>query len=92
MDFKKTATAFGIAALTGAAALTVLPSAQARNPAPYDGVQFAACNPCNPCAPADPKKKVNPCAASNPGNPCAAGNPCNPCGPSNPCNPCAAQK
>ncbi len=89
MDFKKTATAFGIVALTGAAALTVLPSAQAKDPVQYDDVQLAACNPCNPCAPAETKKKVNPCAAGKPANPCAPGNPC---GPANPCNPCAAGK
>ena len=93
MQFKKSVAVLGVAALTGATALTVLPTAQAKAAGQYDGVQLAACNPCNPCNPCAAKKKKNPCAASNPCNPCAAKNPCNPCAAAaNPCNPCAAKK
>ena len=90
---KKSVAVLGVAALTGVAALNLLPQAMAKSPGQYDGVQLAACNPCNPCAAKKLiKKKVNPCAAKNPCNPCAAKNPCNPCAAKNPCNPCAAKK
>jgi len=93
---KKTITAVGIAALTGAGAMSVLPDAQAATATPQEIIELAAgCNPCNPCA-ANKCNPCNPCAAKacNPCNPCAAKNPCNPCNPcaaKNPCNPCAAQ-
>jgi hypothetical protein len=87
---KETIAAIGVAALAGAGAIDVLPSAQAKDLSQAGAVQLAACNPCatktcNPC---------NPCAANacNPCNPCAAKacNPCNPCAANacNPCNPC----
>ena len=74
---KHTVAALGIAAMTGAGTVALLPQAMAKSPAQYGGIQVAACNPCaaapcNPCAP-----RPNPCAAANPcgANPCAA-NPC----------------
>jgi len=86
--FKKTLTAVGIAALTGAGAATVLPDAQAAElNTKGEIIQLASCNPC-----AAKKKGCNPC------NPCAAKKGCNPCNPCaakkacNPCNPCAAKK
>lgn len=90
---KKTLTAVGIAALTGAGAMTVLPDAKAATSLSSQIIELAACKPCNPCA--AKKKGCNPC------NPCAAKknacNPCNPCAAKkkhgcNPCNPCAAKK
>ncbi len=87
---KKTLTAIGIAALTGAGAMTVLPDAKAASASSSQAIELAACNPC-----AAKKKGCNPC------NPCAAKkhgcNPCNPCAAKkkhgcNPCNPCAAKK
>ena len=86
---KKTIAAVGIAALTGAGALSVLPTAMAKT-ASNTGIQLAACKPCSPCG--AKKKGCNPCAAKKKG--C---NPCNPCAAKkkhgcNPCNPCAAKK
>jgi hypothetical protein len=76
---KKTLAVIGVAALTGAGAMDVLPQASAESLNQYDGVQLAQCNPC-----AAAKKACNPC------NPCAVKKVCNPC---NPCaakkaNPC----
>ncbi len=88
---KKTVTAFGVAALTGVGAMSVLPMAQAAMPDRGDIIELASCNPCNPCA-----AKKAACGACNP---CAAKKPCSPCNPCaakkvpcNPCNPCAAKK
>jgi len=84
--FKKTITAVGIAALTGAGAMSVLPTAQAAN---STIIEIASCSPCaakkacNPCNPCAAKKACNPC------NPCAAKKACGAC---NPCNPCAGKK
>ena len=84
---KKTIAFVGLAALTGAGAMSVLPDAQAATPQSSGLVQLAA--GCSPCA---AKKACNPC------NPCAAKKACNPCNPCaakkacNPCNPCAAKK
>jgi len=87
---KKTLTAVGIAALTGAGALSVLPDAQAASMSPTtEIIELASCNPCAA------KKKAcgacNPCAAKK--KACGA---CNPCAAKkkacNPCNPCAAKK
>lgn len=80
--FKKTLTAVGIAALTGAGAATVLPDAKAAGlNATSDIIELAECAPkakkakgCNPCQ----AKGCNPCAAKGKG--------------CNPCNPCAAKK
>jgi len=88
---KKTITAIGVAALAGAGAMSVLPSAVAKADTAQQIIELAQCKPSNPCA---AKKGCNPC------NPCAAKkkacNPCNPCAAkkkaSNPCNPCAAKK
>ena len=86
---KKTLAIIGVAALTGAGAMDVLPQASAKSLSQYDGVQLAQCNPCaakkacSPCNPCAVKKVCNPC---NPCNPCAAKKACNPC------NPCAAKK
>ena len=53
--FKKTLTAVGIAALTGAGAATVLPNAQAADLKPTSEIiELASCNPC-----AAKKKKSN---------------------------------
>jgi hypothetical protein len=86
---KKTVTAIGIAALAGAGAMSILPSAAVKADTTQGIVELAQCKPANPCA-----AKGNPC------NPCAAkkkaANPCNPCAAkkkaANPCNPCAAKK
>ena len=83
---KKTIAAVGIAAIAGAGALSVLPTAMAKT-AGDTGIQLAACKPCSA-----KKKGCNPC------NPCSAKKKhgCNPCGAKkkgcNPCNPCAAKK
>ncbi len=89
---KKTVTAIGVAALSGAAAMSVLPDEVAKSATSQDIIELAACKPCNPCA--AKKRGCNPC------NPCAAKkrgcNPCNPCAAKkrgcNPCNPCAGKK
>ena len=60
---KKTITAIGVAALAGAASLTVLPDAVAKSVTSQDIIELAACKPCNPCA--AKKRGCNPC------NPCA---------------------
>ena len=57
---KKPVAAVGIAALAGAGALSVLPTAMAKTAADT-GIQIASCNPCKAR-----KKGCNPC------NPCAA--------------------
>ena len=83
---KKTIAAVGIAAIAGAGALSVLPTAMAKTVGDT-GIQLAACKPCSA-----KKKGCNPC------NPCSAKKKhgCNPCGAKkkgcNPCNPCAAKK
>jgi hypothetical protein len=84
---KKTVAAIGIAALAGAGAIDVLPTAAKA----ATGVQIAAaCKAkCNPCA---GKKACNPCAAKKGCNPCAAKKACNPCAAKKACNPCAAKK
>ncbi len=60
---KKTVTAIGVAALAGAAAMSVLPDAVAKSATSQDIIELAACKPCNPCA--AKKRGCNPC------NPCA---------------------
>ena len=70
---KKTIAAVGIAAIAGAGALSVLPTAMAKGASDI-GIQLAACKPCGA-----KKRGCNPC------NPCGAKkkhgcNPCNPCG------------
>jgi len=60
---KKTVTAIGVAALAGAASLTVLPDAVAKSVTSQDIIELAMKHGCNPCA---AKKGCNPC------NPCAA--------------------
>jgi len=86
---RKTVTAIGIAALAGAGAMSVLPTAVAKADTSQEIIELAACKPCNPCA--AKKKACGPC------NPCAAkkkaGGPCNPCAAKKAgCNPCAAKK
>ncbi len=76
---KKTVTAIGVAALAGAASLSVLPDAVAKSVTSQDIIELAACKPCNPCA--AKKRGCNPC------NPCGAEK-----RGSNPCNPCAGKK
>ena len=87
---KKTVAAIGIAALAGAGAIDVLPTAAKAE----TGVQIAGCGAkkcggCNPCAAKKACGGCNPCAAKKACggcNPCAAKKACGGC------NPCAAKK
>jgi hypothetical protein len=88
---KKTVTAISVAALAGAGALSVLPTAVAKAGTPQEIIELAQCKPANPCAAKGKAcKPCNPCAAK-----AKACKPCNPCAAkkaSSPCNPCAAKK